>query len=169
MPTLNADVASGAVAALEAKRAGFRACNLFGLSQSSMGSDIAGDDVLRLFAEMADEDELAALAEFYAARSRAYQVVRDVSRRLDEQLSAQVRAFLAQHAEHQGDEVYAFQREPRGGVVSVQVSGIDWLKVYPDGVAQGALLVKPRAHLTETWGFRVLDGRIIVRPDAELY
>lgn len=150
---------------LETNSAVRRARNLFQLSLSPAGWDVTSEDVLGAFSGRMSAEELQALSEFYAARSRACQVVQDVAQRVASHLEAQSQAFLHQFATPQGHDMYAFTHES-GAVVSVRVESLEWLKVSPEGEVAGALRVRPRANTTESWLFTLKERKIVICSDA---
>lgn len=155
--------------AISDKKSVFFARNAFSLSLREEADQARIDEVVQQFSGLLSDQEIDALRDFYAARDRMNGVMRALSERTGTRVREETRNFLGAHAEHLGDDAYAFLDESTGSRVFVQVDAVDSCRVDNEGNLGGFLRVSPRKMSTETWPFRVTEGKIIVRTEAELY
>lgn len=160
---------SSLLKAISDKKSFFFARNAFSLSLREEADQARIDEVVQQFSGLLSDQEIDALRDFYAARDRVNGVMRALSVRTGARLREETRNFLGAHAEHLGDEAYAFLDESTGFRVVVQVDAVDSCRVDNDGNLGGFLRVNPRKMSTETWPFRVTEGKVVVRTEADLY
>lgn len=160
---------SSLLEAISDKKSVFFARNAFSLSLREEVDQTRIDEVIHQFSGLLSDQEIDALRDFYAARDRANGVMRALSERTGARIREETRNFLGAHAEHLGDDTYAFLDESTGSRVVIQVAALDSCRVDAEGSLAGFLRVSPHKMSTETWPFRVTEGKIVVRTEAELY
>ncbi len=162
-------VAQALIAALADSQAAFLARNAFSLSQSSLGSDIPPEGVLKQFAPLIPESELQELEEYFNARARAKTIVAGMASRVGDAAYNSGVDFLATCAKPCGNSVYEVFDESTHRLVRLKIVRVDSCYQTKDGAVAGSILVSPQERCFETLVFHLKEGRMVVRTEADLY